>query len=197
MRDLLQVAARSGSGSAARALGSGLAGMRTATRRILILGGIIVAMLYLGWDVFSGITQTSHRTASPSATAPQSAPASQDTVASPTPDPGPYSGTHAFGGSHADASRVTYAIDVNEVAGLAPNVPPGTIVDIWVTWDRTVTKTPALQRLVRGAFVEEIAPPVTPNGQFVAILSVDKRKVENLLWGDRYGALSATIMPSS
>lgn len=189
MRDLLQVAARSGSGSAARALGSGLAGMRTATRRVLIFGGIVALFLYLGWDVFSGIGGNSP------ALEAQNPPVPQEILASRPPDPTPTMSVQPFDASHPE--RVTYAIDVNDIAGLAPSIPSGTLVDIWVTWERPITKTPGLQRLVRGVLIEQIAPPVTPEGPYVAVLSVDERKVENLLWGDRYGALSATIMPVS
>lgn len=90
------------------------------------------------------------------------------------------------------ASSVGYSIDISEIAGLADSTPPGTVVDIWVTWDPPLTKVPKLQRLLGGVVVERIAPPVTPQGPHVAMLSIAAKHADDLLWADRYGSLSAT-----
>ena len=182
VRDLLQVAARSGSGSAARALGGGLAGMRTTTRRAILVGGTVAFLVYLGWDLVAGIN------------GPTPGGSREIPVATSIPSPSP---TGPLGAETVqDTRRVTYAIKVSDIAGLAPNTPAGTMIDLWVTWDRPITEVPRLQRLLRRVLIEQVAPPVTPDGPYVAMLSVREPQVDDLLWADRYGALGATILPS-
>jgi len=91
---------------------------------------------------------------------------------------------------------VTYAVKVGDIAGLSPSATPGSVLDLWVTWDEPVTQVPRLQRLLRKVVLEHIAPPVTPTGPYVAMLSVSDDKVDDLLWADRYGALAATTHPT-
>jgi len=190
MKDLLQVAARSGSGSAARALGSGLAGMRTATRRLLITCAIAAFLVYLGWDFLSGVTADPRITTE---TEPAAGSVTTDVSIGVTP---PASSPATGTASIPQSGRVTYAMKLNEVSGLSPSAPPGTMLDLWVTWDRPLTEVPKLQRLVRRVVLEQIAPPVTPNGPYVAMLSVSQSQADELVWADRYGSLGATMLPS-
>ena len=143
--------------------------------------GAVAALSLLGWDMLSGVTteQISGDTA----------PAIRDTVASPTtapPTPGP--------SAPADVSgRVAYSIDLSEVAGLSPTVPPGSSVELWATWERPVTHSPRLQRVVEDAILEKVSPPLTPDGPTVATFLITRREMDDLLWADRYGAISATL----
>lgn len=87
---------------------------------------------------------------------------------------------------------VDYAISVSELSGLSVDVVPGTALDLWVTWDPPVTERPQVQRLLRGVMLQRLIPPVTPDGPSVALLSVRERSVARLIYGDRYGSLTAT-----
>jgi hypothetical protein len=87
-----------------------------------------------------------------------------------------------------------YALAFEELTGLPRDVPPGTRIDLWVAWDPPVTKGPRLQRLLTNLTVEKMAPGVTPGTDSV-ILAVPEKRVARLLYGDRYGELSATMIP--
>lgn len=178
MKDLLQVAAQSGSGSAARALGGGLAGISRRTRRLclILVAGLI--LVFAGWDSLAALSSPSENTVS---------------VVEPTAVPTPAPPVGQPSGAAPTKNAITYAIDVREIAGLSEATAPGTIIDLWVTWDPPLTDVPELDRLIRGAMVTKMTPPVTPEGSYVAVLAVDQKQVENLLWADRYGSLSATV----
>jgi hypothetical protein len=76
--------------------------------------------------------------------------------------------------------------------GFPPDAAPGDIFDIWVAWDREVVKGPNVQLLLKDVDLEEIAPPVTPEGPYVAYLIVTRAEARDLLYGTKYGALSVT-----
>lgn len=181
MKDVLQVATRGGSGSAARTLGGGLAGLFRRARRFPLLLGAFAAVSLLGWDLLSGVTteQTSGDTA----------PATRDTLTSPpTATPTPEASVPP------DVSgRVAYSIDLSEVAGLSPTVAPGSSVELWATWEKPVTRSPRLQRVVEDAILEKVSVPLTPDGPTVATFLITPREMDELLWADRYGAISATV----
>jgi len=152
---------------------------------LLIFGGVVLFLVYLGWDLLSGMTASRPQRVASVASVGETP--LQPTAAPPLVDP-------AIGRPHQ--SSVTYAMDIKDVAGLAPNAQPGALLDLWVTWDRPVSEVPRLQRMLRGVVLEQVAPPVTPDGPYVAILSVPRRDVDKLLWADRYGAVSATTIPA-
>ena len=149
-------------------------------------GSIGALLVYLGWDLFAGIT-TPPATIAPAATIAGSPSPVEGAVASPSPSP-----TVGSAPIESQAGHVGYSVDLREIAGLAPTTPAGTVIDIWVTWDPPLTKVPKLQRVLRGAVVEKVVPPITTTGSPVAMLSVPERDVDDLLWADRYGSLSAT-----
>ena len=95
----------------------------------------------------------------------------------------------------ADQKRRSYAISLFELPGLPPDAKPGTRLEIWATWKPPVTGGPKVQRLVPDALLERVSPPVALDGSPVAILSVPEEEVADLLFGDRFGALSAAIVP--
>ncbi len=161
--------------------------MRTVTRRALIFGVVAAFMIYLGWDLFAGITGGGDQVFEPPT---ESSVATEEPAATALP-------AETTPPSLPAVRHATYAVDVDEVAGLAPSAPAGTLLDLWVTWDRPITDAPRLQRLLRGVILEQIAAPVTPEGPYVAILAVTKRDIDKLLWADRFGALSATTVAPS
>jgi hypothetical protein len=95
------------------------------------------------------------------------------------------------------AGRSTYAIPLTELDGLPPASPPGTHLDIWVAWTKPITKGPRIQHLLSGVSVERILPPTTPDEPPTVLLSVPRGRIARLLYGDRWGGLSAVIDRSS
>lgn len=88
----------------------------------------------------------------------------------------------------------TYAIQLTELAGLPADASPGTRMELWVAWDPALTKGPRIERLLRSVTLQKIAPPAIEGNPPVALLAVIPRDVEKLLWGDRYGSLSAVLL---
>ena len=176
MKDVLQVATRSGSGSAARALGGGLAGIPSRTKRLALAGSVFLFVIYLGWDMFSGITGGAGAT-------PMSPIVSASPVTAPSPAPS----------TPTPAGRAGYWVDVAEISGLSPQTPVGTTIDLWVAWDPPLTKQPEIRHLLDGVVVQEIAPPISASDPTGVLLSIDRKDRDALLWADRYGSLSATI----
>lgn len=91
---------------------------------------------------------------------------------------------------------VSYAFDVGELDGLPPNVTSGQKLDLWVTWEPPVTKRTVVQPLMKGIALEKVAPPVLPNGPAAALFLVPQARVGDLIWADRYGALSVVLQRS-
>jgi hypothetical protein len=87
-----------------------------------------------------------------------------------------------------------YALPVAELSGLPGDAPPGTELELWVTWDAPVTERPRLQRLIRRVVLEKVAPAVTSDGPDAAILLVPVEKLPDLLYADRYGAISVALL---
>ena len=146
-------------------------------KRIGLVCAVILLFVYLGWDVLSGMTSEPIRGGSPLAAATSSTTPLAEQTPAITP------GT---------AGLVSYSIEVDDVAGLSPFADPGTVTDLWVMWQRPLLRRPKLQRVLRGAILERISPPVSPEGPTVATFAIAKEDVESLLWADRFGSLSAT-----
>lgn len=98
------------------------------------------------------------------------------------------------GRGHASDDRASYAFLLPELEGLPPDVEPGTAVEIWVTWEPPVTKKLQVQQLVPRATVDELIPSIEP-GPPTVMLSLERRHIPDLMYGDRYGALSTVILP--
>jgi hypothetical protein len=176
MKDLLQVVTRGGSGSAARTLGGGLAGFLRRARRFPLLLGAVALLSFVGWDLLSDVT---------AAPAPRTG--SGSTSSSPTPT------QSAHTPAAVDTSgRIAYSIDLDDIAGLSPATTPGTAVELWATWSRPITESPRLQRVVRDAILDRVILPITPDGPTVATFLITERDIDELLWADRYGEISAT-----
>lgn len=94
-----------------------------------------------------------------------------------------------------EQGRRAYAVALPELKGLPPEAIPGTRLELWVAWDPPVTKQPRVQKLIEDVILAEMIPPVVPEAPATAVLSVPTKTLPDLLYGDRYGALSATIVP--
>lgn len=164
-------------------LGRRLGRMTTTTRKLAIFAVAAGVMIFVGWDAFAGISSPAPVSGEPPALNTPSPGASVPVVEPPAETP-----------ARVAQDRVSYAIAVAELAGLSPTATPGTVLQLWVTWDPPVTKRPQLQKLLDGVVLDEIAPPVTPEGPHVALLSVARSQLDELLWADRYGSLSAAVI---
>lgn len=113
------------------------------------------------------------------------------------------------GGNHGRATRgastspgsprpasddlASYAFLLPELEGLPPDVNPGTAIEIWATWEPPVTKKPQVQQLVPRATVDELIPSIEP-GPPTVMLSLERRHIPDLMYGDRYGSLSTVVL---
>lgn len=88
---------------------------------------------------------------------------------------------------------VSYAVAVSELHGLPPHVAPGTRLEIWVAWEPPVTRQPDIRPLLDDVLLEEISPPLLPDGPHVASLLVRRGQISDLFYGDRYGSLSVVV----
>ncbi|MDQ4058253.1 MAG: hypothetical protein M3124_03935 [Actinomycetota bacterium] len=96
----------------------------------------------------------------------------------------------------ASDDLASYAFLLPELEGLPPDVEPGTAIEIWVTWEPPVTKKLQVQQLVPRAKVDELIPSIEP-GPPTIMLSLERRHIPDLMYGDRYGALSTVVLPRS
>ena len=105
--------------------------------------------------------------------------------------------TPIVSGSHTPApSRGTtreYAVEVADLLGLPPDVHPGEVMEIWVAWNPTVAKGPQIQRLLKAVTLERFVEPVTMDGPRVAVLSVPRERIGDLMYGDMFGSLTVTL----
>lgn len=64
--------------------------------------------------------------------------------------------------------------------------------EVWVAWNPPIVKEPNIQLLLKGVTLDKIAPPVTPEGPYVALLLMSRADAREFLYATRYGALSVT-----
>ena len=179
--------------------------MSARTRNLLLAGGLVIAAGFVAVNLLS------LQPAAPSRSFTTPAPGGR--MAS--PEPGSGDADLSAGGGQATHGSVSeqvarggpgspleetadvrgYALPVAELSGLPGDTPPGTELELWVTWDPPVTKRPRLQRLIRRVVLEKVAPAVTPDGPDAAILLVPVEKLPDLVYADRYGALSVALLP--
>ena len=163
--------------------------MSTAHKRLAIFATIAFVLVYLGWDVLGGLSSPAPAEPNHYQTKPD-----EETVATTAATPIDADPNLATPGASLPTDRVGYAIALPDIAGLSPDAAPGSYLQLWVTWDPPITKRPRLQKLIDRVVLEEIVPPVTAQGPRVAMLSVARGHLDELLWADRYGSLSAAIV---
>ena len=91
--------------------------------------------------------------------------------------------------------RRSYAVSLHELQGLSPDAAPGTKLELWVAWDPPITKGPRLQKLLTDVVLEKVVPGAVPEAPVTAILSIRHSDTADLMWADRYGSLSAVVVP--
>jgi hypothetical protein len=172
------------------------------TRNLLLAGGLVIAAGFVAVNLLSlepAAPTRSFTTPAPSGRMSPPEPRSnsdlstgdgQATPSSPSEQVPPATSLQGAGETRG------YALPVAELSGLPGDAPPGTELELWVTWDPPLTKRPRLQRLIRRVVLEKMAPAVTPGGPNAAILLVPVEKLPDLVYADRYGDLSVGLLPS-
>jgi hypothetical protein len=126
--------------------------------------------------------------------APQSEMSPVETFEPPvtTPQPGPEAASNV---PLPAAGLRSYALEITALDGLPPDAAPGTALQIWVTWEPPITRSIRVQKLIPEAYVQKIIPNIVPEGPATAMLRIPKRDVADMLYGDRFGRLSAIVLP--
>jgi hypothetical protein len=124
--------------------------------------------------------------------APQTEVATVEPIDSPVPTPQqqeePSNVLPATGGVRS------YALEITELDGLPPDASPGTALEIWVTWEPPITRRIQVQRLIQQAQVERIIPNIVPEAPATVLLSIPRRDIADMFYGDRFGQLSAAVL---
>ena len=87
-----------------------------------------------------------------------------------------------------------YALSIPEVDGMPPDLEAGSELEVWVAWDPPLTKQPQIEPLVARVIYERTIPSVVPGGPPTAVILVPEGKVDELMYGDRYGALGVALL---
>ncbi len=203
-------------GSAAHAFGGGLSGITVRKRNLLVVGGAAALCFFVLWNMLSPneivVTPAEPASASEEGATAGSAPATDSPpAAGPAATAPGYSAATATGygttTSYATSAplqpstpagvgaRRSYAIGLHDLDGLPPDAAPGTRVELWVAWDPPVTEQTEVHKLIDDVVIEKLIPPVVPEGPVSVVLSIRAKDFSDLVWGDRYGALSVSILP--
>ncbi len=160
--------------------------MTSRYKRLAYAAGGVGVVVFVAWNlgVPSPTATTVAPAPQPSQTASVSSVAGPVAVTRPSPE-----------GETSDRSdEVDYAIAVPELSGLSPDAAAGSLLDLWVAWDPPITEKPRVQPLLRAVRLSRIVPPVTPEGPAVALLTIRRAQVSDIIYGDRYGSLSVTML---
>ncbi|MGH2699847.1 MAG: hypothetical protein ACRDJL_11720 [Actinomycetota bacterium] len=93
----------------------------------------------------------------------------------------------------AATDLANYAFLLPELKGLPPSTAPGTVIEIWATWEPPVTKKLKVQQLIPRATVTKMFPSIEP-GPPTVMLELERRFIPDLMYGDRFGTLSTVIV---
>jgi hypothetical protein len=87
----------------------------------------------------------------------------------------------------------SYAFLLPELKGLPATTAPGTVIEIWATWEPPVTKKLKVQQLIPRATVTKMIPSIEP-GPPTVMLEMERRYIPDMMYGDRFAALSTVIV---
>ncbi|HEY7875364.1 MAG TPA: hypothetical protein VIG64_09605 [Actinomycetota bacterium] len=149
-------------------------------RAALVLFGVL-AVAVVVWNLVPQVPAGSSHAPAPTYTSPP--PAAATVAGNPVPS------------QPAQSALREYAIEVEELQGLPPDVVPGTRLELWVTWERAAGGAPKLQKLMANASLARVVPSLTPQGPTTAILGIPVHRMPDLLYADGYGRLSVTVVP--
>lgn len=184
--------------------------MNPRTKNLAIAAGAVIAVGFVGVN-----TLLAPAPATPVGSDPAS------TVAAPATSPGalsrdggPPDGTSVAEGAPASGAAVpspgsvaglvdpaaargsdrrSYAIGLQDLAGLAPDTPSGARLELWVTWEPPITREPRLQKLIGDVVLERTIPGSVPEAPVTVLLSVPADRAGDLIYADGYGRLSVVL----
>lgn len=152
--------------------------MNARTRNLVILSSAGIGLLFLFWRPQAPLGHPSDAS-----------------IHSPPPPSSPTELMSPQGGAPSmrrAPAMVTHAVEVSRLHGFPPDASPGDVFEVWVAWNPPIVKGPNIQLLLNGVTLDRIAPPVTPEGPYVAFLLMPRRDAREFLYATRYGALSVT-----
>jgi hypothetical protein len=149
-------------------------------RRTLNLAAVAGAVAVLVW-IGSGLVVGERTKAVSSPAAPSSE------VTSPSPLPSPSEQT-------AGSSYRGYALAFPDVSGLPTDLAQGARLELWVAWEPPITTRPRIQRLVEEVVYDRTVPAAVEGQPATALVLVHEDDVGDLMYGDRYGSLSAALV---
>ncbi|HEX2058549.1 MAG TPA: hypothetical protein VHI71_09280 [Actinomycetota bacterium] len=158
--------------------------MNPRTKNLTLAGGAVVVGGFIAVN-----TLMAPDAPAPSVGASPALPAPEATV----PDPGPSPSGAGVIVDEGDASRRSYAIGLQDLAGFPPDAAPGARLELWVTWEPPVTEEPRLQKLIGDATLERTIPGSVPEAPVTVLLSVPEDRVGDLIYADGYGKLSVVL----
>jgi hypothetical protein len=164
-------------------------GQRNLVMFALVAAGAFVITLYLSPskpDALQDLTEEDLRIESPQISVPPSA-GPPTTGAESQPSPGP----------PTSVEMRSYALPLVELQGLPPDVQAGTQLELWVSWEPPVTEKRRVQKLFGDVWVGRVIPPTVAEAPATIELLVPMKEFPELLFADRYGALSAAILASA
>lgn len=179
----------------AAAEASTLVALATKRRSFLIAAGSAVVVMIIVMLRSSGTPSSAPTAAIPTPgpvitpTVTASAPSEQGTVTQGTDEGG------STGPGIASPGRASYYQSAASLAGLPPDIVPGTRIELWVAWEPPVVDAPRVQRLLTDVYVEAIVAPLTPDGPVTAKLSLRRKDIPDMIYADRYGRLNVIMPP--
>jgi hypothetical protein len=172
--------------------------MNPRTKNLVLAGGAVIAVGFVAINMLVVPPAPPETKVEPApvvaggSPATPSAPAPPDAAGVPAAAPSPTApGTLVDGAAAAEAAeRRSYAIGLQDLAGLPPDAAPGARLELWVTWEPPVAEEPQLQKLIGDVVLERTIPGSVPEAPVTVLLSVPADRVGDLIYADGYGRLS-------
>lgn len=87
------------------------------------------------------------------------------------------------------AAAYSYAIETMEIEGVPPDLPEGTPVEIWVTWQEG-SRVGRPQPWITDAIFERVSPAVTPTGSDVVVVTIPKEQRRKMAWASHFAKMT-------
>lgn len=88
-----------------------------------------------------------------------------------------------------------YVLPLAELRGVSVGTPPGSRLEIWVTWRRDVASGSQVQRVVPGAVLGGVHEPTVPEGPQTVEIFIPVQDFPDFLAAHEFGSLNAAVVP--
>lgn len=168
--------------------------MNPRSKNLAIAGGAVVVVGFVAVNTLIAPPGTGVAEPPPVTAAPPGVGPTPGGAAGALPAPSPEaSDPIAEGATPAAADRRSYAIGLQDLAGLPPDAGPGAPLELWVTWEPPVTREPRLQKLIGDVLLARTIPGPVPEAPVTVLLSVPADRIGDLIYADGYGRLSVVV----